>query len=163
MKQDVLMYYRASILCDTAGKSDLIQLGEIVQIGEAWKLIDAPIPGDAPSEIQGASFTGARAGSGDPKTNELVKKLAEMDANPPRYPGFGVNPAVATYQMARADIIEPRCPSGIASWPTAWAPRCRPPDRAATTRRWNGLRSWPRSWPVRRPAATWPPTPPSAS
>jgi hypothetical protein len=105
MRGDVLMYYRAMILTETGGKTDWIQLGEIVQVGEAWKLIDSPLPGDADAGAGGTQLAGG-ATPVPAEGQELFKKLADLDATAPQgYVGYGANPAVVRYQLQRADVI----------------------------------------------------------
>jgi thiol-disulfide isomerase/thioredoxin len=106
MKQDVLMHYRGLIFCETGGKSDFIQLGEIVLVGEAWKLIDAPLPGDADGGARPSALMNASAKVDGP-SQEYLEKLAAIDAKAPKYEaGIGPNSAVATYQLQRAVVIE---------------------------------------------------------
>ncbi len=100
MKQDVLMYYRAMVLCETSGKTDYIQLGEIVQIGEAWKLLDAPVN---PEAVAGQSGFGEDQTSkaGDPELQKLLEQLASLDKQQSENPSN-----LVAYQLQRAKIIE---------------------------------------------------------
>ena len=97
MKRDVLMLYRGLVIVETAGKQDVIQLGEMVLVGEAWKLIDAPgnpmiaenTQASVPDELQ-----------------LLLKKLADLDQRHPPSQGTGPNPALARFYLDRAQLIE---------------------------------------------------------
>lgn len=107
MKQDVLMHYRGLILCETGGKHDWIQLGEMVQVGEAWKLLDAPLPGDAEpiaSAAPGAATN--HIAPEDAAIQELMEKLVDLDKNAPADGAPGPNPALVEYYWKRADIQE---------------------------------------------------------
>jgi thiol-disulfide isomerase/thioredoxin len=105
MKQDVLMYYRGTVLCETAGKHDWIQLGETVKVGDTWKLIDAPLPGDGDRAADLAANV-VTPQAQDPETQQLMKSLAELDKDAPRYQGQGADPAVVRYHGRRADLME---------------------------------------------------------
>jgi tetratricopeptide (TPR) repeat protein len=101
MKNDVLIYYRALILCETAGKTDTIQLGEIVRVGDCWKLLDAPLTSDP---TQGGLFNNGVAQAqtpANPELDKLLEGLAALDRQAPPA-GGGPNPAVADYHLKRA-------------------------------------------------------------
>lgn len=107
MKRDVLMYYRAMIVCETGSKADMIQLGEIVQVGDAWKLVDAPLPGDQEAPVPDSLVqAGTKVNPADAATQELLKKIAELDKTAPPYPGLGVDAKVAAYHLQRSDMLE---------------------------------------------------------
>lgn len=98
-KQDLLTYRRASILCETNGKHDWLQTGEMIQVGSAWRIIDAPTVGDG---------TGEDTASGnDPALQALLSQLGNLDARPPSgSDSGGTNPELATYNLKRADLLE---------------------------------------------------------
>lgn len=106
MKTDVLMYYRALILVDTAGKTDSIQLGEIVQVGEAWKLIDAPLTND-PNQtgLFAADTTPVPTKNENPELQKQLEALAELDKSAPAG-SSAPTPALAQYHLQRAERIE---------------------------------------------------------
>ena len=110
MKQDVLMYYRVLVLCETGGKHDWVQLGEVVQVGAAWKLVDAPTPGHAagPVAVSGGSPAPADPPPApqDTESQRLLKQLAELDRTAPPYPGQGANPAVVRYHAQRVELLQ---------------------------------------------------------
>jgi thiol-disulfide isomerase/thioredoxin len=106
MKRDVLMHYRAMILCETAGKTEVVHLGEIVQVGEAWKLIDAPLTGDAAAANAVAQAPAVNPNEGvDPELQKLLKTLADLDAQTPQTQVQGPNPVQARYHLQRTDIL----------------------------------------------------------
>jgi hypothetical protein len=99
-KQDLITYRRASILCETNGKHDWLQTGELIQVGLAWRIIDAPSVGDG---------VGEDAPSGnDPALQALLSQLGTLDAHPPSGSdiGAGANPELVTYNLKRADLLE---------------------------------------------------------
>src|SRR5262249_5699626 len=74
-KQDIVSYRRASILCESNGKHDWLQTGELIQVGSAWRIVDAPTVGDG---------TGEDAPSAnDPALQSLLSQLGTLDAHPP--------------------------------------------------------------------------------
>src|SRR5207248_10298973 len=97
-KQDLIKYQRASILCETNGKHDWLQTGELIQVGLAWRIIDAPAVGDG---------AGDEAPSGnDPALQALLSQLGALDANPPKASdNGGANPELATYNLKRAELL----------------------------------------------------------
>jgi hypothetical protein len=99
-KQDIIKYARAAILCETDGKHDWIQTGEMIKLGLAWRIIDAPTAGDGTSEDAPSA--------GDPELQALLTQLGSLDAKPPRASdsGTGPNPELVTYNLKRADLLE---------------------------------------------------------
>jgi thiol-disulfide isomerase/thioredoxin len=106
MKQDVLMYYRAMVLCETGNKTDYLQLPEIVRVGEAWKLIDAPLPGDADTVVAVPAGSAPAVGNEDPEIQTLLKRLADHDAKAPAYSHHGPNADVVKHYLARISFLE---------------------------------------------------------
>jgi len=97
MKQDVLMLHRGLVVVETAGKQDVIQLGEMLLVGEAWKLVDAP----------GNNMVAENHRSPVPDELQLLlKKLAELDQRHPPMQGIGPNLALARFYLERAQLIE---------------------------------------------------------
>ncbi|MCS7158924.1 MAG: hypothetical protein RMJ19_00500, partial [Gemmatales bacterium] len=97
MKRDVLMIYRSLIIVETGGKQDVIQLGEMVLVGEAWKLVDLP----------GQSSVNEQASTQVPdELQVLLKQLAELDQKHPASAAPGPNPALVRYYLERAQVIE---------------------------------------------------------
>jgi len=105
-KRDILWHSRAMLVCETAGKADVLQLGELVLIGEAWKLLDVPGPGEQEVVVGDPAGASKTAPPGDPMVQEILKRIAELDKAAPSYVGVGVNPAVAAYHLQRADMLE---------------------------------------------------------
>lgn len=109
-KQDVIIHARAMVLCETNGKSEFIQLGDIVQVGDTWKLKDAPATLETPptnSMIAGnSSGTATPAPAEDGPLQKALKELAELDTKAPQDNGTsGPNPATVTYHKSRAELI----------------------------------------------------------
>ncbi len=107
MKQDIVMHYRATILCETGGRVDALQLGEMVQVGETWKLIDAPTPGAAEQPGPVASHPGGQSTEAvqTPAQKEMqaiLSQIAELDkGSTPQ----GPNAAAVKHFLKRSDLL----------------------------------------------------------
>jgi thiol-disulfide isomerase/thioredoxin len=97
-RQDLIKYARATILCETEGKNEWIQTGEMIKIGLTWRIIDAPTVGD------GASDTAAPAV--DPALQTLLDQLRDLDQKAPRGDTGAGAADLATYNLARAGLLE---------------------------------------------------------
>lgn len=106
--QDIVRHAGGTILYEQGGKTDGLQLGELIQVGQTWRLVDAPTPGMA---VEVASQVGPGGAISTPVTDKelqaLLDQLKEMESGtiPPVGPG-GPNPAVVRYQLQRADLLE---------------------------------------------------------
>ena len=97
-RTDFVRHRNAGVLVDKGGTDNqavTFQLGEIVQVGRAWKLVDGPLPGTPSAEA------GANAGGPEfPKAvQDALKKLQDMPA-----PAYGT-PAYTKFQVERAAIL----------------------------------------------------------
>src|SRR5262249_26434542 len=112
-KNDVMRYRNAGLLYQDGNgqgaKADWIQLGDLIQVGKAWRLVQAPAPGMTGPDVE----TVKGPGSNDtgvihiPEGAEaFVKKLNELDEKGPK-PGqdgiieFNLQRAAALKQIAR--------------------------------------------------------------
>ena len=75
LKRDLMKYLRSTILYENAGKHAWLQTGELIQVGQAWRLADAPAAG-IPTE--GGGETAAAA---DPALQPLLEELRKLDAS----------------------------------------------------------------------------------
>ncbi|MFN4261190.1 MAG: thioredoxin-like domain-containing protein [Gemmataceae bacterium] len=104
MKSDLLKHPKGAILFETNGKAEWLQTGEMIQIGLAWRIVDAPVPGQAPDAT-------TVVGGGDPalsaEMQALFEELRQLDEQAPPLGGMiGPDPRVARYQLRRADLLE---------------------------------------------------------
>ncbi|HMO37422.1 MAG TPA: hypothetical protein PKA06_15390, partial [Gemmatales bacterium] len=107
-KRDVVLHGRALILCETAGKTEYIQLGDILQIGETWKLLDAPMTIEniqTTSLLQVEAASPAMAAVVDGPLQKALKELAELDSKIPQTQHAGENQAMVAYHKKRAELI----------------------------------------------------------
>lgn len=97
--QDVVRHPRGLILYETAGKSEWLQAGEMIQVGLAWRITEAPAPGEG-QETAGMPAL-------NPELQALLERLRDHDKNPPKAEGApGTNPDAVRYNVKRADLIE---------------------------------------------------------
>lgn len=110
--QDVRVHENAVAIIDVGGQTHLAQIGEIVRVGEVWKLTQVPQP------IEGENFQIASGGilmqpaavtpdgvpgGISPKMREQLEALQKLDSEAPS-PSDGVE-AFARYNARRADIL----------------------------------------------------------
>jgi hypothetical protein len=98
---DIVKHARATVLFESGGTNDWVQIGPLVQVGTAWRLIDAPRPGSAVEE----SGEGPKAAVDmtDPKVEKLIKELTELDKQSTSLSG---GPAVVRHHLQRSDVLE---------------------------------------------------------
>ena len=98
LTQDIIKYQKAAVLYENNSKHDWLQIGDLIQVGPAWRIIDAPSV-SAPG--------GAETASSDPESQKLMEELGKLDANPPRIQDQpGPNAEVVRYNLQRADILQ---------------------------------------------------------
>jgi hypothetical protein len=98
-KNDLVRYKQASILYQNGDKHDWISTGELVQVGRAWRIVDAPVPGTGGPDLEQG------VGNLPDGVKQLVEKeLKEIDANAPR--GGSDAATVVKYNLARAGVLE---------------------------------------------------------
>jgi hypothetical protein len=101
MTRDLIKYQRSTILYENAGKHDWLQTGEMIQVGLAWRLVDAPAPGIPP---EGAGTGDATATTMDPTLQPLVDELRKLDNEAPKSSENAA--AVVQYNIRRANQLE---------------------------------------------------------
>jgi hypothetical protein len=99
LTQDLIKYQKAAVLYESNGKHDWLQIGDLIQVGPAWRIIDAP--------SLSAPGSGETATTSDPETQKLMEELGKLDANPPRIQEQpGPNAEIVRYNFQRADILQ---------------------------------------------------------
>jgi hypothetical protein len=100
MKHDLVKYPRGTILYENNGKHDWIQLGEMIQVGPAWRIVEAPGLGD------GAGDNNAVAQ--DKEIQPLLEELRQLDAKQQgkAQDTPGPSPAVVSYNLERANLLQ---------------------------------------------------------
>jgi len=97
-RQDLIKYPRGTILCDTNGKNDWLQAGEMIKVGLTWRLIDAPTLGDGSGDTTAASI--------DPALQPLLDQLRDLDARAPKSSAPGMSAQIVEYNLTRANLLE---------------------------------------------------------
>ncbi|NOX56875.1 MAG: redoxin family protein, partial [Planctomycetes bacterium] len=92
-KQDLLVYENAMAIVETGGKTGLVQFGEMLQVGDVWKLTQMPKPleGNAVQVVvAGPLMRPAASGVISPAASELspemqrlLDQLQALDRKPP--------------------------------------------------------------------------------
>jgi hypothetical protein len=101
MKRDLIKYPKCSVLYQNGDKHDWLQIGELIQVGLAWRIVDAPVAG-----VPGETGAGEVAAT-DPALQPMLDELRKLDAAAPRGMDTpGASPAVAQYNLKRAEIIQ---------------------------------------------------------
>src|SRR5262249_55510678 len=101
--KDLIRYKSGTILYANDGKHDFLQTGEMILVGKAWKIVDAPAPGYA-SESDDRNPKGSSDIVVDEKTKPLLDKLREVDAEAPK---IGTEPqGIVRYNLARAAVLD---------------------------------------------------------
>ena len=112
---DLLVHENAMAIVEVNEKSELVQVGEIVRVGDTWKLTQVPKPLEGSSiEVTAGGIlmqpTLAVAGTTtpvadiSPKMQKLLEELQKLDQNSPS-PADGTK-ELARYHAQRADLLE---------------------------------------------------------
>lgn len=114
--KDLQVFENVMAIVDTKGKSGLVQFGELIRVGDAWRLTQAPLPieGESIQVTEGGTLMQPVAGASTLPTNStvglskemqgLLDELQKLDQNGPS-PEQGPQ-AVARYNADRVAIIE---------------------------------------------------------
>ncbi len=98
--QDLIRHSTRVVLFEGADKKhEFLSTGPMVQVGQTWRLLDAPGPetgGPAPTPT-----------AEDPVLADLMKKLSDLDKAPPApAPQPGHNPELVRYYQKRVDLLD---------------------------------------------------------
>ncbi|MCI0459492.1 MAG: redoxin domain-containing protein [Gemmataceae bacterium] len=99
-EQDLFKHSGRVVLFETADKKhEFLSTGPMVQVGQAWRLLDAPGP-----DTGGVTPPPQNE---DPVVAELMKKLSDLDKSPPApAPQPGHNPDLVRYYQQRVALLE---------------------------------------------------------
>jgi thiol-disulfide isomerase/thioredoxin len=115
---DLLVYENAMAIVEADGKTAILQIGELVKVGDVWKLTQIPVPLEG-TQVQLAAglllqppalTTGGNAPMGtsaskvSPEVEKKLKDLQELDKKAPS-PNDSAK-AIARYNVQRADLLE---------------------------------------------------------
>jgi peroxiredoxin len=114
LRDDLFVYENAMAILDAGGKPGLVQIGELVRVGDVWKLTQIPQP------IEGANSTmaggllmqptlaatvaaTAETTPGSPEVQKILTELQKLDQESPP-PAAGAA-KLTEYNAKRADIL----------------------------------------------------------
>jgi hypothetical protein len=106
--KDVYRHKSGTVLYQNNGKADFLQTGEMILVGRAWKLIDAPVPGHAPIEEKNSVGPGVNRDDVvqiPEAVRPLLDKLREVDDSI-KGQNLTDTASAAKYNLARAAVLE---------------------------------------------------------
>jgi tetratricopeptide (TPR) repeat protein len=111
---DLMVFENAMAYVQNGEKLELISIGEMVQVGPAWKLVSVPTPLDTSGTAvvalggilmqTGLGSTGTAAGEMSADMQKLLADLQKLDENSPRPDASPQE--LANYNVARANLAE---------------------------------------------------------
>jgi peroxiredoxin len=113
LRDDLFVYENAMAILDSGGKPGLVQIGELVRVGDVWKLTQIPQPIEGNATMAGGilmqptlAATVAAASDSSPGSAEVQKVLAELQKLDQESPPPTAGAAKLTeYNAKRADIL----------------------------------------------------------
>ncbi|HYV36659.1 MAG TPA: thioredoxin-like domain-containing protein [Gemmataceae bacterium] len=92
-------------------KNDWLHTGEIILVGQAWRLVDAPTLNDPTIVVTGPGQGGSGSGGGGPGIKDdvvqkLLEELTKLGDPPAASPVPGKYPPVVAYTVNRLKILE---------------------------------------------------------
>jgi hypothetical protein len=101
--REAVKYPNATLLCETNGKNEWLQTGELIQVGAAWRIVDGPVAGPQEPATPDA---GPGAEIADKELQPLLDQLRALDEKAPKSTETGPNATVVRYNLERADVLE---------------------------------------------------------
>jgi thiol-disulfide isomerase/thioredoxin len=105
-RAEVVKHARGTLLYDNGGTSDWIQTGEMYQVGNAWRIVSAPVPGASSPETTSGKGGGELALEENPELQKLIAELTDLDKRVPASAATSTNPALAQHHLKRAEILD---------------------------------------------------------
>jgi thiol-disulfide isomerase/thioredoxin len=99
--RDIIRFANTTVLCETGGKNDWLQTGEMIQIGQTWRLTGAAAAG-----LQDPMATDAGPDIVDKELQPLLEELRKLDDDAPRGGANAPSAAIVRYNLQRADVLE---------------------------------------------------------
>ena len=114
---DLRVYQNVMAIVETAGQSGLIHVGEMIRVGDVWKLTQIPQPMEGaavqvttggilmqPTVVSATDAAGvASAANVSPTTRKLLDELQKLDRNSPEATTNAAD--LARYNARRADLL----------------------------------------------------------
>lgn len=115
LKEDLHVYENSMAIVDLEGKAAFVQLGELIRVGEAWKLARIPSLMEGEQMADSGLFFTTNAGrdtadtpmvdpEGNPEMQKLVDQLQKLDQA--AQGGTLDQAGMAKYAVERAEVIE---------------------------------------------------------
>jgi hypothetical protein len=98
-RYDLVRHASGTILYELNGKNDWVQTGELIQVGAAWRVTDAPVPGATVV----ADNAGPASSAKDPEVMKLIDELTALDKDAPP---ASAKSELVRHHLRRADILE---------------------------------------------------------
>jgi thiol-disulfide isomerase/thioredoxin len=110
-QNDLLVYENVMAIVDNAGQNGFVQIGEMVRVGQTWKVTQVPQPleGDKFELAEGGillqpTVPGGLASTGiSPHMKELIEQLSALDEKAPN--AQSTIDEITQYNVARAQIL----------------------------------------------------------
>jgi hypothetical protein len=100
--RDFTKHARGTVLVEVGGGNEWFQTGPMIQVGSAWRLIDAPTPGASSEEPAGGRGGVTKLDlAQDPKLQKMVEELTAHDKLPVPAGAAGVR-----HHLSRATLLE---------------------------------------------------------
>ncbi len=104
-RHDLVKHARGTILYEVGGSNDWLQTGEMIQVGTAWRIVEAPTPGAVPPELMAGNRAGGTALDQNPKLMKLIEELTTLDKGAPTTVS-GADAGTVRHHLMRADLLE---------------------------------------------------------
>lgn len=102
-RADLIKYANGTVLCETDGKNEWVQTGEIIQVAGAYRLVDGPTVG---LTEQTPSLAGGGMAVTDKELQALLEQLRTLDERSPKGGQASPDASVVTYNVQRTDLLE---------------------------------------------------------
>ncbi len=105
-RYDLTKHARGTIVfTPEKGEVGMIQTGELIQVGTAWRVVVAPVAGAEVPQEASKTGTGSDNITSNPKLEKLIKELTDLDLQMPKADS-NQSPALVQHFLKRADILE---------------------------------------------------------
>ena len=109
--RDIVVYENVMAAVETGGETGFVQIGELVQVGQAWKLAQLPKPLEgnelAESGILLQPFATIAPGGAEglsPEMRQLIEQLRTVDESAPQ--ASATREEIIRYNVARAGLLD---------------------------------------------------------
>lgn len=108
---DLHVYENAMAIVETGKQSGLVQIGEMIRVGDVWKLTQAPMPIEGENQVLAGGIlmqpviaeAVANVAAPSPEMQKLLDELQKWDEKPPA--PTASKDALAKYNSGRADLL----------------------------------------------------------